>query len=89
MQTFNDQWNRDNFINFAVKFRNQYNVPLFVNQWSVVYGRSEADGRYDFIRDMTKLFQDFDIGWTWWTWRGGSRPNEKGGASNWMTTQNG
>lgn len=87
-QIFDDAWNRKNFQNFALSFKNKFNVPIFVNQWSVIYARTEDKGRYQYIGDMAKMMQEMDIGWTWWTWRGGYAPYVKKGGSNWMATVN-
>ena len=45
--SFDAQWSADNFVKFAVlPFRDRYNVPIFVNQWSVVHGVPGTAGRY-------------------------------------------
>ncbi|PSF39489.1 hypothetical protein C7H19_01495 [Aphanothece hegewaldii CCALA 016] len=50
----------------AVKFREQYNVPLFVNQVGV---RSEAPGQLKYIADVLALFDQYKIPYTYWTFK--------------------
>lgn len=69
--TFNASWNNNQFSKFALPVRDTFNVPIFVNQWGVVHGVSAEQGRYEYMKDVTALLKNLDIGWTWWTWRGG------------------
>ena len=45
-------------------------VPIFMNQWSVVHGVDASRGRFDFIADVASLAQELNFGWTWFPWRG-------------------
>ena len=51
--------------------REENNVPIFINQWGVVHGVTEEQGRYDYMSDMAALMEELNIGWTWWVFRGG------------------
>ena len=77
---FDKQWSAANLARFATPVREQLNVPLFVNQWGVAYGVGSASGRYDYMRDLAELLQTLDIGWAWWTWRGGGDVDWKHGS---------
>merc|ERR1712039_355090 len=68
---FNASWSKNNFEKFAVPVRENFSVPIFMNQWGVVHGVSAANGRYDYMRDTAKSLQELGIGWAWWVWRGG------------------
>lgn len=83
-ETFNSQWNDDNFKNFPVAFRDKYNVPIFMNQWAAPCGISEASGRYTYIGDMAKIAKKYNVGWTWWVFRGSKECT--GGSSAWVYT---
>ena len=68
---FNASWNKRNFVDFAEPLRTTAQVPIFVNQWGVVHGVSEAAGRYEYMSSTAKSLQELGIGWSWWVWRGG------------------
>ena len=73
IQRFDAQWTASQFAR-AASLRATANVPIFVNQWSIVHGNAERPapgGRYEYIRDVAKTLQAMDIGWAWWVWRGG------------------
>jgi hypothetical protein len=73
IEQFDAQWTASNFAR-AAALRGQAEVPVFMNQWSVVHGNAEQPapgGRYEYIRDTAQALQAMDIGWAWWTWRGG------------------
>ena len=73
--SFDSNWHRDNFQRFAVALRTKSNVPIFMNQWSVVRKVTKEEGRYHFVEDIANITQQLDIGWTWWVWRGDSPKN--------------
>jgi len=86
--TFDAAWSADNFERFALPLRAAYRVPLFLNQWGVGYGVGRVDpatgksgGRYAFMADLAATLQRLDIGWAWWTWRGGGDVDWKNGSS--------
>ena len=86
--TFDKTWSADNFERFALPLRAAYNVPIFMNQWGVGYGVGRVDpatgksgGRYAFMADLAATLQRLDIGWAWWTWRGGGDVDWKDGSS--------
>lgn len=64
--SFDSNWHRDNFQRFAVALRTKSNVPIFMNQWSVVRKVTKEEGRYHFVEDIANITQQLDIGWTWW-----------------------
>ena len=68
-------------MKYAVKFRDDHDVPIFLNQWSVAFKVTQENGRFHYIRDVAQICQDLNIGWAWWTWRGG-KDGQKGGSSN-------
>ena len=87
--TFNAAWSADNFARFALPLREKYRVPIFMNQWGVGYGVGRVDpatgksgGRYAFMADLAATLQRMDIGWAWWTWRGGGGTDWKDGSTN-------
>mmetsp|Transcript_75269 Transcript_75269/g.214083 ORF Transcript_75269/g.214083 Transcript_75269/m.214083 type:complete len:410 (-) Transcript_75269:414-1643(-) len=69
--TFDADWDRANLETWAVPVRESNNVPIFINQWGVVHGVTEEQGRYDYMSDMAALMEELNIGWTWWVFRGG------------------
>lgn len=50
----------------ALNFRDQYNVPVFVNQVGV---RSEAPGQLQYMTDVLDIFYKYKIPFTYWTYR--------------------
>lgn len=56
---------------FPVLLQQRHNVPVFLNQWSVVHGVPAASGRYRYMSDLASALQGLGIGWAWWVWRGG------------------
>ncbi len=44
---------------------------IFLDQWGVVHGVPASAGRYTYMSDLAAMLQKLDIGWAWWTWRGG------------------
>ena len=55
-------------------------VPVWLNQWAPIYGIGANGGRYDFVRELAATLQQLDIGWAWWTWRGGGDAGWKHGS---------
>lgn len=85
--TFDGAWSDANFGRWALPVRAKHEVPLFVNQWSVVHGVSAAQGRYAFMRDLAASLQRLDIGWSWWVWRGGGGDTWAHGSSEFVYEQ--
>ena len=75
LEHFDATWHFNNLNKYAVALRETSNVPIFMNQWSVVRAVSEEHGRYQFVQDIANLTQELDIGWTWWVWRGDTPKN--------------
>ena len=69
---FDRAWHEHNLRTFALPLRAAHNVPLFMNQFEVVHGVTNASGRYAYIADLLGLAKELDIGWAWWTWAGGN-----------------
>lgn len=55
-----------------------------MNQWAAPCGISEANGRYAYIGDVAKIMKKYNIGWTWWVFRGSKACS--GGSSSWVYT---
>ena len=68
--TFDREWHRANLANWATALRDAADVPIFMNQWSVVRAVTEQAGRYKYVADIAALLQSMGIGWAWWTFRG-------------------
>lgn len=68
--SFDASWNTANFDKWAIPVKNA-NVPVFLNQWSVVHGVPAQAGRYQYMSDVAKSLQAAGVGWAWWVWRGG------------------
>lgn len=83
-ETFNAAWNENNFVQFPVAFSKKHNVPVFMNQWAAPCGITADRGRYDWIRDIAKIAKEYNIGWTWWVFRGSKECS--GGSSAWVYT---
>jgi len=79
--TFDRTWHARNFANWAGALRASADVPLFVNQWSVVHGVADSAGRRAYVEDVADLLQQHDIGWAWWVWRGGGGDDWTHGSS--------
>jgi len=67
--SFDANWHRDN-LQRASSLRGTHGVPIFINQWEIRYGITEANGHYQYVQDIASVAMDLDIGWAWWTWRG-------------------
>jgi hypothetical protein len=68
---FDITWHEHNFATWAGNFKSKHNVPVFVNQWGVVHGVTEQQGRFEYMKDVAQTLKSMDIGWAWWTFRGG------------------
>ena len=68
-RTYTD-WNVRTFVVDPVM--KKFNVPVFVNQWGIAHGIKEEQGRFAYMKDVARTLQQYNIGWTWWTWQGGS-----------------
>eukprot|EP00040_Diaphanoeca_grandis_P034056 m.209675 g.209675 ORF g.209675 m.209675 type:complete len:499 (+) comp33048_c0_seq4:288-1784(+) len=69
--SFDANWSLSNFEKFAVPLQQHHNVPIIVNQWSVVHGVPKSAGRFQYMRDVARALQQLNIGWAWWVFRGG------------------
>ena len=79
---FDASWSASNFERFALPVRAKFHVPIFVNQWSVPYGVARSGGgRYEFMADLALTLKRFNMGWAWWTWRGGGDTDWKNGST--------
>ncbi len=56
----------DTLLQPALQFREKYKVPVFINQVGV---RSEAPGHLQYLEDVLELFSDYQIHFTYWTYR--------------------
>ena len=68
--SFDRDWFKSVLQGYVVKFRDTYNVPIFLNQFAVHYQVTEANGRYEYVRDLISVLHELDIGYAWWTFRG-------------------
>ena len=66
---------------YADALQRAHDVPVFLNQFEVVHGVTEAAGRYAYIRDLLSVAQQRGIGWAWWTWEGGNSDGWSHGSS--------
>tara|TARA_B110001452_G_scaffold267370_1_gene277014 strand:+ start:1914 stop:3167 length:1254 start_codon:yes stop_codon:yes gene_type:complete len=78
---FDRSWHEHNLRYFADALKTAHDVPVFLNQFEVVHGVTEAAGRYAYIRDLLSIAQQLGIGWAWWTWEGGSSGGWSHGSS--------
>ena len=78
---FDRSWHEHNLRTFALPLRAAHDVPLFMNQFEVVHGVSATAGRYGYITDLLALAKQLDVGWAWWTWRGGGDTDWKNGST--------
>ena len=81
MQTLDKSWTRANFQKFAVPLQDALDAPVFINQWEAVHGITAAQGRFEYIRDIASLAEEFNFGWAWWTWAGGNDAGWSHGSS--------
>jgi hypothetical protein len=79
--SFDRAWHEHNLRTFALPLRDRFRVPLLINQFEVVHGVTETNGRYSYIEDLLSLAQDLEIGWAWWTWEGGNSGGWSQGSS--------
>ncbi|WP_166437085.1 glycoside hydrolase family 5 protein [Niastella caeni] len=59
----------------AVQFRNKYNVPVFVNQMGA---RSRCPNNVSYLTDVCDIFYQYQIPFTYWTYRTNSDQSEYG-----------
>jgi hypothetical protein len=59
----------------ALQFRDNHNVPVFVNQMGV---RSRCPNNIDYLTDVCDVFYQFHIPFTYWTYRTRDDANEYG-----------
>lgn len=78
---FDKAWHDHNLRTFALPLRSRHQVPIFLNQFEVVHGVTEANGRYAYIEDLLTLTRQYGIGWAWWTWEGGNSKGWSHGSS--------
>merc|ERR1711971_1126453 len=78
---FDRSWHEHNLRVYVAPFLSQYRVPLFINQFAVVHGVSDTNGRYQYVEDLLYLAREFNLSWTWWTWAGGSPDGWSHGSS--------
>ena len=78
---FDRQWHEHNLRAFALPARTKHRVPLLINQFEVVHGVTEGNGRYTYIQDLLSLAKELDLGWAWWTWAGGNSEGWSHGSS--------
>ena len=69
---FNASWHAHNFAAYVDKLQRTYDVPVFMNQFEVVHGVAEAQGRFDYVRDLVRIARAQGVGFAWWTWAGGN-----------------
>ena len=81
MIMFDKAWHAHNLRTFALPLRDRFRVPLLMNQFEVVHGVTDAQGRYAYIADLLSLALEFGIGWGWWTWEGGNSAGWSHGSS--------
>jgi hypothetical protein len=72
---FNASWHAHNFATYVETLQQTYNVPVFMNQFEVVHGITEAHGRFAYVEDLLRVARGHGVGFAWWTWAGG---NDKG-----------
>lgn len=70
--TFDKNWNEENIKKWVVSFKERNNVPVYMNQWNAVHGIKTEEGREQYIEDISEICQRYNIGWGWWTFRGGN-----------------
>lgn len=61
----NYEFHRRNLQHYLAPLFAQH-VPIFINQWMVVQGRTKAEGRYNYIEDLMKVASDHNVGHIWW-----------------------
>jgi hypothetical protein len=59
----------------AVQFRNNHNVPVFVNQMGV---RSRCPNNLEYLADVCDIFYQYQIPFTYWTYRTRDNATEYG-----------
>lgn len=68
---FNKSFIFENLLNeFLISsIRDEYNVPVYVNQWGVERQVPENHGRLDYFRDLVSLFTEYGIHSSYWIWK--------------------
>jgi len=77
VQNFDAQWLESDILRWAIALQKKAHVPVYANQVSVTAGMgilSPSNGGYNYTSDVMRIFQKYDIGWTWWQWRGHKWP---------------
>lgn len=71
--SFDRVWHEHNIATFLGQYEDR--VPIFANQWDVVYGVSVEQGRYAYMSDFMSVMADHGMGWCWWVAFGGNSGN--------------
>ncbi len=67
----NRQWNKEKIagqIQQAVNWSKKYNVPIWNGEYGVYCKNSPRQSKLTWIKDITDIFQENNIGWTIWTY---------------------
>ena len=56
-------------------------MPVYANQVDIpasIGYLNPSNGGYNYTSDIARVLQKYDIGWTWWQWRGHEWPPKPG-----------
>jgi aryl-phospho-beta-D-glucosidase BglC (GH1 family) len=65
-------WDRDRLakaLEPVFGFRKRYGLPVACNEFGVYMGGPDSRSRYAWLRDLLGLFNENDIGWTYWNYK--------------------
>ena len=68
----------------AVQFRNDHNVPVFVNQMGT---RSRCPNNINYLTDVCDIFYRYQVPFTYWTYR--TNDDENGYGLYWLNKTTG
>ena len=75
---FNFSWHKHNFEAFVGRMQN---VPVFMNQFEVVHGVTEKQGRFQYVQDLLHVARAKNVGFAYWTFSGGNSDGWTHGSS--------
>jgi len=67
------EWNRDSLVSLmseAIRVAKEYDLQLFCGEWGVTHNAPKEDA-WNWYRDMISVFDEYNIAWTTWDYKGG------------------
>jgi hypothetical protein len=62
------QWNKSRIAKFLKQYT-RFKVPIYVGEFGIASRCPHCKKEYDWVRDVLKIFDNFDFHWTYWTYK--------------------